>query len=106
MKIKNKHISEQIAILFIGIGAVLIIGTIIILKFESNTFTAGHSLGEFGEFIGGFVGSIWALAGVLLYYSALVNQRDEIEDQKELLAIQTDALVIQSSRTKHYRFKS
>lgn len=37
--------------------------------------------GQIGDFFGGIVGSIWALAGVLLYFSALKLQRKEIKNQ-------------------------
>lgn len=59
-------------------------------------FHINLSLGEFGEFIGGFVGSLWSLAGILLFYSALVYQRNELEDQKGILITQTEAMISQS----------
>ena len=45
-----------------------------------------HTLSMLGEFFGGAVGSIWGLAGVVLFYLALIYQRRELELQrKELL---------------------
>jgi hypothetical protein len=47
---------------------------------------------QFGDFIGGLVGSIWALAGVLLFYIALTEQRKEIKINQEALKLQINAL--------------
>lgn len=38
--------------------------------------------GLFGDFFGGVVGSLWALAGVFLYFSALKVQQEQLEAQK------------------------
>ena len=43
------------------------------------------TLGVMGEFFGGTVGSIWALAGVILFYLALVYQKRELELQRQEL---------------------
>lgn len=37
--------------------------------------------GQVGDFFGGVVGSIWALAGVFLYFSAIKMQRKELSNQ-------------------------
>lgn len=42
--------------------------------------------GQVGDFIGGVIGSIWALAGVLLYFSALRLQQQEMKNQREEMA--------------------
>lgn len=42
-------------------------------------------LSMLGEFFGGAVGSIWALAGVILFYLALIYQRRELELQRQEL---------------------
>lgn len=39
--------------------------------------------GQFGDFFGGVVGSLWTLAGVLLYFSALKVQQEQLKAQKE-----------------------
>lgn len=38
--------------------------------------------GEYGEFIGGIVGSLWALAGVFLFFATLTYQKREFELQR------------------------
>lgn len=42
----------------------------------------GNVLGEYGEFIGGIVGSLWALAGVFLFFATLTYQKREFELQR------------------------
>lgn len=42
--------------------------------------------GQIGDFFGGVVGSIWALAGVLLYFSALKLQNKQLIAQQEDMA--------------------
>lgn len=55
----------------------------------SSTFVIGGKLsneemaatGQVGDFMGGVIGSIWALAGVFLYFSAIKMQNKELENQ-------------------------
>ena len=39
--------------------------------------------GQFGDFFGGVIGSLWTLAGVFLYFSALKVQQKQLKVQKE-----------------------
>jgi len=55
-------------------------------KIDSNKF------GQFGDFVGGLIGSMWALAGVILFYIALVEQREDIRINRETLQTQVKAL--------------
>ncbi len=95
--LKNRHISERVAVLFMVIGVFVILVSLgISFANTEHYFNVELSLGEFGEFIGGFVGSLWSLAGILLFYSALVYQRKELTEQKDILVTQTDAMIFQS----------
>ncbi|MFS4473635.1 putative phage abortive infection protein [Chryseobacterium sp. T20] len=49
-------------------------------------------MGQFGDFIGGFIGSLFSLAGVILFYVALKEQRKDININQQNLGLQTDAL--------------
>ena len=61
----------------------------IFLYHMSSTFVIGGKLsneemaatGQVGDFMGGVIGSIWALAGVFLYFSAIKMQNKELENQ-------------------------
>jgi len=90
----RKALSKEVFIRFLGLCAALAVLTgfaIIIYFFYSvreldlTTETGMESLSKVGEFFGGTVGSIWALAGVILFYLALIYQRRELELQREEL---------------------
>lgn len=49
-------------------------------------------IGQFGDFIGGFIGSLFSLAGIILFYVALKEQRRDININQKNLGLQTDAL--------------
>lgn len=78
---------EIIGYVLIGAGAIVLIwGTI---KFNllhelylDSSERKGDVFGEFGEFIGGIVGSLWALAGVFLFFATLTYQKREFELQR------------------------
>lgn len=75
-------------------GYVLIVAGIVILVFgtvkfnlmqaamQEHTAQSGTLFGEYGEFIGGIVGSLWALAGVFLFFATLTYQKKEFELQR------------------------
>lgn len=51
-----------------------------------------EKIAQFGDFIGGIVGSLWSLAGVILFYVALTEQRKDIEINRDTLKAQVSAL--------------
>ncbi len=60
------------------------------------------SLGVAGEFLGGTVGSIWALAGVILFFLALIYQkkelvlqREELKESRKIMESQSATIAIQ-----------
>lgn len=56
------------------------------LQIDSSKF------GQFGDYVGGLIGSLWAFAGVILFYVALTEQRDDIRTNREVLKTQVNAL--------------
>lgn len=80
-----------IAYICVGIG-LLIWGVFLFLI--DKTYNISGSLtpeemaqtGQVGDFIGGVIGSVWALAGVFLYFSALKLQQQELKSQREEMA--------------------
>lgn len=76
------------------IGYGLILGGVVVLIWGTIKFNLLHELylepgarrsglfGEYGEFIGGIVGSLWALAGVFLFFATLTYQKREFELQR------------------------
>ena len=51
-----------------------------------------EKFGQFGDFVGGVIGSFWALAGIFLFYKALTEQREDFSNNKETLILQVNAL--------------
>jgi len=88
---------EKTSLRLITIGMV-IIGVAIILfiwcdySFSLSSKINSEKFGQLGDFIGGIAGSIWALAGVLLFYTALTEQRKDIKTNQKALENQIEAL--------------
>lgn len=91
------------ALLAVGIG--LYLAYLFIIKFngfEESVWSDHNLLGMAGEFIGGTVGSIWALAGVILFFLALIYQkrelklqRIELHESRKIMDSQSKTLAIQ-----------
>ncbi|WP_424000187.1 putative phage abortive infection protein [Maribacter sp. IgM3_T14_3] len=64
--------------------------------FDFNATVDASMLGTLGDFVGGVIGSIWALVGVILFYLALKEQRRDIATNQRALAKQIEALEIQT----------
>lgn len=93
---RKSFFSEQTGkvLALIGLGGILLVATIFIF-FSSWSFSKiidESILGVFGDFIGGVIGSILALAGIILYYVALKEQRREISLSQDALKLQVEAL--------------
>lgn len=95
------YMKKRIEILTIGliIGGFLLIGlgTVVFLWGEISDVTIKQEInsekfGQLGDFIGGTVGAFWALAGVLLFYLALKEQRKDIKINQDSLENQVTAL--------------
>lgn len=74
------------AIILMMLGFAILLLFIILLWFSGMLF--GHKINpEFtamtGTFIGGTIGAIWTLTGVLLYYAALMYQKEELKLSRE-----------------------
>ena len=85
----------------------LIIPLIFLFLWKENFTISGRidsgKFGTFGDFFGGVLGSIWSLCGVLLFYNALKDQREDFRTNKEALTKQVEALTIQSEEFKLQR---
>lgn len=81
----------------ISCGGILLIvfGLVIFIVCGSWSFSwiiNEEKFGQFGDFIGGVVGSLFAFVGVILYYVALTEQRKDIGINRETLNTQIKAL--------------
>ena len=92
----TKILTEKISKLLLWIGVFLFfIGIIIFIWKETFTTSSqidSEKIGQFGDLIGGLIGSIWSLAGVILFYIALTEQREDIKINRDALKSQIEAL--------------
>jgi len=99
---------NTVFITFLGfcVGAAVLTGFGIIYYFfttvqqlrNSDLTVDNDTMSMVGEFFGGTVGSIWALAGVVLFYLALIYQRRELELQRQELR-ESRAILENQSKT-------
>ena len=92
-----------LALVIIGFG--LYLGYAFFTRIESSNptfWTDYNTLGVVGEFLGGTVGSIWALAGVILFFLALIYQkrelalqRIELHENRKIMQSQSRTIAIQ-----------
>jgi hypothetical protein len=78
-----------IAIYILIIGSIITITFLFINPFNDWSFDADSELfARYGDFIGGFIGTIFSLVATLLLYNTLVAQRNTLSKQDELLTHQ------------------
>lgn len=99
---KNSKILLVIGVLLfiLGIGVFLWKETFVLDR-PINT----EKVSQFGDVIGGIIGSIWSLAGVILFYVALTDQRTDIQINRQALNAQVTALNQQIKEFKLQRFE-
>ena len=102
--IKTTDTFEVMAIIAIILGALVVAGSFW-LGSQNDLILTGHQadIVDLSEYIGSLVGSLWSLAGVLLFYASLSSQKEDLENQKELLVKQIDEVVAQ---TKEFRIQN
>jgi hypothetical protein len=82
-------------LLFTGLGLFIISFVLFLWNdwiFDFNQKVNSEKISQFGDLVGGLIGSIWALAGVILFYIALNEQRKDFTTNREVLNTQADAL--------------
>lgn len=101
----EKHLSEKNSLKLVYIGFALIaIGLVFFLWKElgniRNDEVDAAKIGQFGDFIGGVVGSLWALAGFVLFYVALNKQKEDLDVNRRALESQIEAMNLQTEEFK------
>jgi len=106
---KKDSVDELLKYSAFGFAAIGIIVIVVFLIIIANKFSIGSKTldmsvtGQVGDFIGGLVGSMWAFAGVILFFLALRLQRKEFASQTEQLSLQKDELRLQRQELKNQR---
>ena len=95
LKFENDNSSKFFYYLTVGL---VILGLIIFVTYLIQLSSEYHIIGEgsidtektaqIGDFIGGLVGSLWALAGVIFLFLTLRYQTKQFEEQKKELVLQ------------------
>lgn len=100
---ENKKVEENDSFFSENTGKILSISGIVIIVITIIAYLKNGSwkyswtfdeavIGQFGDFIGGFIGSLFSLAGVILFYVALKEQRKDISINQKNIELQTSAL--------------
>lgn len=77
-----------ILLFFLGLGLFLWPN----INIDTSSQIDATKFGQFGDFVGGIIGSLWAFAGVILFYVALTEQRADFRTNREVLETQVAAL--------------
>ncbi|MEE3662144.1 putative phage abortive infection protein [Brenneria sp. g21c3] len=101
-------ISEKFSRILIFLGFLLFLGFVFSFGYKAILFNFDIPIktdvfGQLGDVIGGITGSLWALAGVILFYAGLMEQRKDIITNKEALQKQINALENQREEIKLQR---
>ncbi|MDW3192721.1 MAG: putative phage abortive infection protein [Cytophagales bacterium] len=104
----QKLFSEKASLILVFLGIFLIaLGLLLFLWNELQLSATGtinkEKFGQFGDFIGGLVGSIWALAGVILFYVALTEQRKDLKINQDVLKQQIAEFKLQRQELEETR---
>lgn len=93
----------RIAVILLIIGSLTIILFATLKPFNDWSFMVNSELfGRYGDFIGGFVGSIFSLVAILLLYKTLKAQQSSIVKQDDALKLQQLAFEIELFETTFF----
>lgn len=106
-KLSDRFFSDRTALVTAVVAiVVLILALLVFLFFRSWSFSNvldDKIVAHFGDFVGGVVGTLLAFAAAILYYAALNEQRKDVENNKESLALQNEALKQQIEEFKQQK---
>ena len=99
-----------LGLLIIGLGVFVWFITELPIGYKYWNFGVNFDLAsKIGDFLGGVVGTIWSLAGILLFFLALRLQRkdlsQQIEFQQNELKEQRNVLILQQKELKNQRIE-
>jgi hypothetical protein len=106
-KMGNKVFSEKSAIYILIFGLILVLLSLIIFlifgNWEFSLSLNEEKVAQYGDFIGGVAGSVFALVGVILFYIALKEQRIDFKTNQSAVRLQLKALNQQIEEFKAQR---
>ena len=103
----NKMLSEKNSKTLIIIGIILALCGLLLFVWNFNYFPEqnvdSEKIAQFGDYFGGIIGSIWSLAGVILFYVALQEQRKDIDINRKALEKQIEEFELQRGELSETR---
>jgi hypothetical protein len=103
----DKFFSEKSVSIILIVSAFFFTISIFVFLYFGNwqfsKYLSEEKIGQFGDFVGGVIGSILALVGIILYYIALREQRKDIKINQEALRLQIKALEQQITEFKEQK---
>lgn len=96
-KLYNKIFNEKTASNSIIIGFIISLIMLLFFIFKGSyelvlkDDISEEKIGQFGDFIGGVIGTLFSLVGVILFYIALKEQRADFKTNQEALNMQLNA---------------
>lgn len=96
-KLYNKIFNEKTASNSIITGLIITFIMLLIFIFKGSyefvyeNNISEEKIGQFGDFIGGVIGTLFSLVGVILFYIALKEQRKDFKINQDALKMQLDA---------------
>lgn len=94
---KSRLFTEKAGIILALIGGGIFLTYLLLALIQGNwEFSSDHPIseekfGQFGDFVGGVVGTAFSLASVILFYVALKDQRKDFATGQETLQVQLEA---------------
>ncbi|MCU0349039.1 MAG: chloride channel protein, partial [Saprospiraceae bacterium] len=107
-KVKDKFLTESTSFVLVIVGLLILVTSLVLFIFKTSSLSVGAPIDSgifdhFGSLIGGLVGSIWALAGFILFYVALTEQKKSTEASIDALNLQKEELKLQRTELKMQR---
>ena len=95
----NKIFTEKLGLILSVVSLVCFFGAIVIFftfgSWEFSSTIDESIIAQFGDFIGGVIGTLLAFVAAILYYVALREQRKDVSINQESARIQNEALIKQ-----------
>ena len=105
--LKSILFNENFSIIIVALAFIsLLLSALLFVIFGNWHFSrimSEEKVGQFGDFVGGFIGTVLAFAASLLYLLALKEQRKDVRINQESLQKQTEEFQNQVSELQQSR---
>lgn len=92
--LKKRVLSEKFCLLIVAFSFILLMVTIVVFivcgSWSFSNELCEEKIGQFGDFVGGLIGTILAFAASILYYIALKEQQKDVHTNQQSLEKQVE----------------